>query len=88
MSQTTAAGARTVKPLTPHALSELRRIVRMTGGVPRQEINPGVVNKLVKEKLARIVLAPTPYATRKGTIEWLIATDAGRTAALAKTGGA
>lgn len=84
MTQTTAAGAR---PLSAHGLKELSRISRATGGIPRQEINPGLCDKFVRENLVRIVLAPTPYATRKGVIEWLIVTDAGRTA-LAKTGGA
>lgn len=64
-----------VRVLTPlngtktHSLSvlaqgTLRRI--QTTLVPCQEINPGVVNRLLQTGLVEIVSAPSPYRMHKG----------------------
>jgi hypothetical protein len=45
--------------------------------MPTQAINPGVVNRMQREDLAEIFLAPTPYPTRKGNIPWLNITPTG-----------
>lgn len=63
--------------LSPHAAAELRDIASKP--LPCQAVNPGVVAKLTREGLARIVQLPSPFATHKGrTIEHLEATDEGR----------
>lgn len=72
-------------PLTAHALAELRDLTR--GPEPRQSINPGVVNRLLREALVESVDLPSPYPTHKRRlIEHLRITDAGL-AALAKSKG-
>jgi hypothetical protein len=63
-------------PLTESALSALRRIVQ--GPTPTQEINPGVVNRLLRESLVEFVELPSPYKTHKGRkISHVKATPAG-----------
>lgn len=56
-------------PLTEHGWRALEMLFR--GAVPAQVINAGVVNRLLREDLAELYLAPTPYRTRKGNISWL-----------------
>jgi hypothetical protein len=69
-------------PLTPHALSVLKRL--LSGPEPQQSINPGVVNRLMREDLVTIAKRPSPFATHKNRpIDHLEITDAGR-AALAR----
>lgn len=64
-------------PLTHHALSELRLIVAHP--VPSQDVNPGVVNRLLREALVECVQLPSPFKSHKGRlIEHLKATEAGR----------
>lgn len=69
-----------VRPLSDHARNVLRGLQR--GAVPTLEINPGVVSRLMTEKLASIVMLPSPYPTHKGKYcNHLQITDAGRTRA-------
>jgi hypothetical protein len=64
-------------PLSEHALAELRGL--MLAPEPTCGINPGVVNRLRREDLARIVELPSPFPTHKGRkIAHLEITDAGR----------
>lgn len=53
------------RPLSKHA----REVLASLGGSgrPSQDINPGVVNKLVSEGLAELYEAPSPYRTKAGT---------------------
>jgi hypothetical protein len=45
---------------------------------PRQTINPGVVNRLLREDLVEIVRLPSPFAnSRDQKIEHLTITEAG-----------
>ena len=63
-------------PLSDHAWSVLRMLAH-DGDMPTQLINAGVVNRLLREALVSVYLAPTPYRTRKGNINWLQITQAG-----------
>ena len=56
-------GTRT-HPLTEHALAELRDIANRP--VPRQAVNPGVANRLLREHLVAEVMLPSPFQTHKG----------------------
>lgn len=67
-------GTRT-HPLTPHATSELRSL--RGGGRPRQEINPGVIDRLSREGLIETYDASSPYRTRKGDVRFVRLTSAG-----------
>jgi len=63
-------------PLTPAGLNALRDVAAKP--TPRQELNPGVANRLLREALVESVELPSPYATHKGrSIEHLQATAAG-----------
>lgn len=63
-------------PLSAHALRALRLI--RNAPLPAQEINPGVVRRLIEGKLANIVNLPSPYKTHKGKpIAHLEITEAG-----------
>lgn len=63
-------------PLTSHSLGVLRDLVRSP--MPRQEINPGVANRLLREQLVESVDLPSPYASHKGrAIEHLRASAVG-----------
>ncbi len=64
-------------PMTEHAWGVLH-LLESIGPIPAQEINPGVINRLEREGLAERYLAPTPYRTRKGNINWMRITEAGR----------
>lgn len=69
-------------PLSSAALADLAMIGQSRR--PSQSINPGVVNRLMREDLVETVQLASPYPSHKGrTIAHLQITDAGR-AALAK----
>lgn len=75
-------GAKT-HPLSRAALGVLGMLI--DGPVPRQEINPGVANRLERgdgvTPYVQEVDHPSPYKAHKGRhIAHLIATDAGRAA--------
>ena len=63
-------------PLSHHARGVLVALGKV-GQTPAQTINPGVVNRLAREGLIELYLAPTPYRTRKGRINWLRITEVG-----------
>jgi hypothetical protein len=64
-------------PLTAHALAELKDIAAKP--VPRQAVNPGVANRLLRGELVESVMLPSPFRTHGGrTIEHLRITDTGR----------
>lgn len=63
-------------PLAPASITALRDVAEKP--IPRQELNPGVANRLLREALVESVDLPSPYATHKGRrIEHLRATAAG-----------
>lgn len=63
-------------PLTPASLTALSELAKKP--MPRQEFNPGVANRLLRDALVESVDLPSPYATHKGRrIEHLRATAAG-----------
>lgn len=67
-------------PLTAHAQAELRDIA--SNPCPRQAVNPGVANRLLREELVDSVMLPSPFRTHAGKpLEHLRITDAGRRAA-------
>lgn len=63
-------------PLSALARAELQGLLR--GPWPRQEVNPGVVNRLLRGGFVELVDMPSIYPTRKGNIQFLRITDAGR----------
>lgn len=64
-------------PLSESALGALRSLAH--GPIPRQEVNPGVANRLEREDLVDEVDLPSPYKTHKGKkIRFLQINDAGR----------
>ena len=65
-------------PLSKTALDVLAGIA--VAPVPRQVVNPGVVNRLTREHLVEVVDLPSPYKTVRGTVEHLRITPAGREA--------
>lgn len=70
--------AKPLKPLTAHARSELARI-QSERLLPRQELNPGVADRLLRGALVASVQHPSPYKTHKGAaIEHLQLTEAGQ----------
>lgn len=71
-------GAKT-HPLSDHAKEMLRRIA--DAPIPRAEVNPGVVNRLLRDSLVEVVMLPSPYKTHGGRlIEYLKIVYAGRVA--------
>ena len=68
-------GTRT-HPLSRTAMEILASIARSPA--PRQSINPGVVNRLLREDLVEMVDLPSPYKTVKGLVSHLRVTAAGR----------
>ena len=67
-------------PLSEHAKLELQDIARKP--IPRQSVNPGVANRLLRESLVESYEAKSPFPTHKGKlIEHLRITEAGRAAA-------
>jgi hypothetical protein len=64
-------------PLSEHAIAELRNLA--TAPEPTTGVNPGVVNRLMRENFAEIVELPSPFKTHKGRpIPYLRITEAGR----------
>lgn len=63
-------------PLSDHAKEVLKRIAH--AAVPRQEVNPGVANRLERENLVRRVSKPSPYKRHKNNVDYLEITPAGR----------
>jgi hypothetical protein len=63
-------------PLSDHARNWLATIARAP--VPRQDINPGVANRLLRGDLVEEVQLPSPYRSVKGNVAHLRITDAGR----------
>jgi hypothetical protein len=64
-------------PLSAHAIDELRNIARSPE--PIVGINPGVINRLMRENLVEIVQLPSPFKTHKGRpVGHLRITNAGR----------
>lgn len=64
-------------PLSQLAISRLLDIARRP--IPSQEVNPGIVNRLLREELVRTVRLPSPYNTHRGALlAHLEITDAGR----------
>ncbi len=68
-----------VHPLSEHALLVLERIAnRAAQQIPRQEVNPGVADRLESENLVECINARSPYASHKGgQIRFLRITAAG-----------
>lgn len=66
-------------PLSKHALEALKQIG--ASARPRQDLNPGVANRLERETLVETYRDFAPYKTRRGElIDWVRITDAGRAA--------
>jgi hypothetical protein len=64
-------------PLKPSALEALRKLA--SSPMPRQELNPGVANRLERDALVETIMLPSPYKTHKGRdLEHYRLTDAGR----------
>lgn len=62
--------------LKPASIEALRRLAQ--GPLPRQELNPGVANRLERQALVEAVDLPSPYATHGGKkIQHLRASPAG-----------
>lgn len=69
-------------PLRPAAIAALVDLSH--GPKPRQELNPGVADRLLRGELVEPVMLPSPYKVhRGGQIEFLRLTKAGHDAALA-----
>lgn len=64
------------RPLSAHAIDVLHRV--MWKPEPAQEFNSGVVRRLMEDGLVDCVPMPSPYKTRKGTVDYLKITDEGR----------
>lgn len=64
-------------PLTAHAIGKLREL--LDGPQPACGINPGVINRFMREDLAEIVQLPSPFKTHSGgKIAHVQITEAGR----------
>lgn len=64
-------------PLSKHALDQLASIGR--GATPCSDVNPGVIDRLLREALVEIVQLPSPFVWHRGKlINHLQITDAGR----------
>ncbi len=64
-------------PLSRAARDVLASIARAP--MPRQEVNPGVANRLEREALVERFDMPSPYRTVRGTVVGLRVTTAGIT---------
>jgi hypothetical protein len=66
-----------LNPLSEHARAELANITAKP--VPRQAVNPGVANRLLREDLVIEAMMPSPFKTHGGRrIAHLVVTNAGR----------
>ncbi len=64
-------------PLSSAGFATLRSLRHRL--IPTQEVNPGLVNRLMRDNLVEIVEHPSPYATHRGkSISHLRITEAGR----------
>jgi site-specific recombinase XerD len=63
-------------PLTPAALRVLVELVQSP--VPRQEVNPGIVDRLTRGDLVEEIDLPSPYKMVKGRVPHLSITPTGR----------
>jgi hypothetical protein len=64
-------------PLSVHALQVLSAIANTP--MPRQTVNPGVANRLLRESLVETQELASPFKAHKGgTCEFLCITEAGR----------
>lgn len=79
-----APGTAPAVMLTSAAFDALRDMERKP--VPRQEVNPGLVQRLLRDALATCVELESPYATVRKKVTHLQITDAGRAAVRANTG--
>lgn len=66
---------KTLRPLSDHARGVLSEIAR--GSMPRQEINPGVADRLIRGELVEEIYRPSPYSTVVGPVTYLQITPAG-----------
>lgn len=62
-------------PLKPGSLAVLRKL--RSGPMPRQEMNPGVANRLLRSGYVESYRGPSPYRTKPGEREYLRITEAG-----------
>ncbi len=62
-------------PLTKHAREVLRGL--RDAPVPRQQVNPGVADRLLRGELVEEQMLPSPYKTRRGLVAFLAITPAG-----------
>lgn len=53
-------------PLSAHAIADLCFLAVMP--VPSSSLNPGVINRLLREELAEIVQLPSPFKTHAGRL--------------------
>lgn len=67
-------------PLTMHSLAALKRLA-YEGPQPRQEFNPGVCDRLLREDLVLVSDLVSPYKSHKGNlVAHLVIRHAGRKA--------
>lgn len=77
MASEERAASKAVEALPAASMSALSALASRPK--PRQEFNPGVCGRLLREALVESVQMPSPYATHKGrNIEFFQITDAGR----------
>jgi len=62
-------------PLTDHAIGALRKL--RAGPLPRQSLNPGIVDRLLREALIELEDGPSPYKTKPGTRQYAKITPGG-----------
>jgi len=66
-------------PLTKHAKDKLWEINHSP--IPASDVNPGVLNRFMREDLVKFVRGPSPFKSHKGKmIDFLEITGAGRAA--------
>ena len=66
-----------IHPLSEHAIGVLREIAQ-DGPRPAQEINAGVIRRLLCEDLITLSMRPSPYRTRSGSVQYAEITAQGR----------
>lgn len=71
-----------VTPLSQHAIGVLADL-RRWGPCARQIVNPGVCRVIEDRGLVETFMAPTPYRTKTGFVQWLRITEAGIAAVIA-----
>lgn len=69
ITQKTPLNGTQTHPLSRHALGILAELAQ--GPKPRQEINPGVVNRFERELLVESIDLPNPYKTKGKTVPGL-----------------